>query len=220
MSSRILANAAPIDEKLLDRARKLSPALLCDALGNFGAMDYRVKPVWPGAVVLGTALTVNLRPGDNLLLHRAICQAAPGYVLVAATGGCTTNAVWGDMMTRAALKAGAAGTVVDGAVRDVDDIRDFQYPVFAVGAIPQAAHRDGPGSINVPVACGGVPVNPGDLVFGNADGVVVVPQAILAEALLQAEKKLAGENARFEEIAAGKLAPQWLGGKLKALGLE
>jgi len=220
MSSVILANAPLIDEVLIERARKLSPALLCDALGNFGSMDYRIKPVWTGATVIGTALTVKLRSGDNLLLHRANCQAAPGYVLVAETGGNNTNAVWGDMMTRAAMKAGAAGTVADGVVRDIDDIRDFKYPVFAVGAVPQAAHRDGPGSINVPIACGGVAVTPGDLIFGNTDGVVVVPRALIEDVLGKAEKKLAGETERFAEIAAGEIAPSWLAGKMKALGLE
>jgi RraA family protein len=220
MSSRILPNAALVDKTLIDRGRNLSPALLCDALGNFGAMDYRIKPVWTGAMVIGTALTVKLRPGDNLLLHRAICQAAPGYVIVAETGGCTTNAVWGDMMTRAALKAGSEGTVIDGVVRDVEDIKDFRYPVFAIGAIPQAAHRDGPGSINVPISCGGVSVEPGDFIFGNADGVVVVPRALYEDALRIAERKLAGENDRFREIEAGKIAPQWLAGKMKAIGLE
>ena len=220
MICKILPNAPLLNEQLVARARALTPALLCDAMGTTGSLDYRIKPVWPGAVVIGTALTVNLRPSDNLFLHRAICQAAPGYVLIAATGGCTGYAVWGDMMTRAALKAGAAGTVVDGVVRDVDDIREFQYPVFAFGSVPQGTHRDGPGQINVPIACGGVTVAPGDLVFGNADGVAVVPREIVAEILPLAEKKLAGENARFVEIGQGKLAPAWLAEKMKSLGLE
>ncbi len=220
MDSRILTNAAPVEELLIERARKLSPALLCDAMGNTGAMDYRIKPVWAGAVVIGTALTVKLNPRDNLLLHRALCQAAPGYVLVAETGECTTNAVWGDMMTRAAMKAGAAGTVVDGVVRDVEDIRDFRYPVFAIGTVPQSASRECAGSINVPIVCGGVGIEPGDLVFGNADGVCVVPRMQLEEALQKAEVKLAGESSRIREISEGKIAPQWLAARLKALGLE
>jgi len=220
MSSIILSNSSLIDPAVINRVLNLSPALLCDAMDNSGAMDYRIKPVWTGAVVVGTAITVKLRPGDNLLLHRSICQAAPGYVLVAETRYCTTNAVWGDMMTRAAMKAGAAGTVVDGVVRDVTDIADFKYPVFAIGAIPQAAHRDGPGSINVTIACGGVAVEPGDLIFGSSDGVAVVPRKLIEEVLLRAEKKMAGENEGFEEIAAGKIAPQWLAGKMKGLGLN
>ena len=220
MNSCISANVALLDGALTARAGKLSPDLLCDALGNVGAMDYRVKPVWTGATVIGTALTVKLPPGDNLFLHRAICQAAPGYVLVVETGGCITNAIWGDMMTRAAMKAGAAGTVADGVVRDVEDIRDFRYPVFAVGSIPQSAHREGPGAINVPITCGGVAVDPGDLVFGNVDGVAVVTRALVEEVLKKAETKLAGEEGRFQEIAEGKIAPQWLTAKIKALGLE
>jgi len=220
MSSVISANATIIAEEFISRLRILSPSLLCDAVGNGGAMDHRIKPVWAGATVIGTALTIKLKPGDNLLLHRANCQAAPGYVLVAETGGNTTNAVWGDMMTRAAMKAGAAGTVVDGLVRDIEDIHNFKYPVFAIGAVPQAAHRDGPGSINIPITCGGITVNPGDLIFGNIDGVVVVPRAMIEDALGKAEKKLADENERFLEIAAGKIAPQWLADKMKALGLE
>ena len=220
MGSIILDNTSLIAPELIDRAAKLSPCLLCDALDNFGAMDYRIKPVWNGAMVIGTALTVKLRTGDNLMLHRAICQAVSGYVLVAETGGNRTNAVWGDMMTRAAMKAGVSGTVVDGVVRDIEDISNFKYPVFSIGSVPQAAHRDGPGSINVPIACGGVAVAPGDLIFGSADGVVVVPRTLIEDVLGKAEKKQAGENARFAEIDAGKIAPRWLDEKMRALGLE
>ena len=220
MDSCILANAPLLEETLVRRAGRLSPALLCDALACVGAMDFRVKPVWTGAVALGTALTVKLPPGDNLFLHRALCQGAPGYVFVVETGFCTTNAMWGDMMTRAAKQVGAAGTVTDGVVRDVEDIRDLAYPVFAVGSVPRSTLREGPGLVNVSVTCGGVIVEPGDLVFGSADGVAVVPRKHIEEVLEKAEKKMAGEDARIREISEGKIAPGWLVDKMKASGLE
>lgn len=219
MNSVINDNAPLIDEKLIQRISKLSPSLLCDALGDFGAMDHQIKPIWTGAKVLGTVLTVKLPAGDNLMLHLANCQVGPGYVLVVDTGNCKTRAVWGNMMTRAAMKAGGAGTVVDGVVRDVDDIAVLQYPVFALGATPQGPRRDEPGSINVPILCGGVEVEPGDLVFGDADGVVVVARNLLEETVSKAEKKLAAEDKRLAEIAEGEIAPQWLAGKLEELGL-
>ena len=212
-------NPQLLPETWIQRAKQLTTGLLSDAMGCFGAMDYRIKPVATGMKLAGTAMTVNLRAADNLMLHKAVGLCGKGYVLVADAKGNTTNANWGDLMTRAAIKMQIEGTVVDGVVRDLADLRELGYPLFALGAVPAGVNREGPGEINVPVSCGGVAVNPGDLIFGDDDGVVVVPRDRIEAVLQAAEDKAAGEGQRIREINDGKIEPAWLIAKSKQLGL-
>ena len=209
-----------VPEQWVARAKQLTTGLLSDAMGCFGAMDYRIKPIAAGMKLAGTAMTVNLRAADNLMLHKAIGQCGKGYVLVADAKGNTSNACWGDLMTRAAIRMQIEGAVVDGVVRDLADLRQLGYPVFALGVVPAGVNREGPGEINVPISCGGVVVNPGDLILGDEDGVVVVPRQKIEAVLQAAEAKAAGEESRIREIGEGKIEADWLIAKSKQLGLS
>ncbi|MEW9674566.1 RraA family protein, partial [Ammoniphilus sp. 3BR4] len=169
-----------------ERAKRLNTTLLTDALGCTGSMDYRIKPVAAGMKVVGTAMTVSLRPGDNLFLHQAIHSGKEGYVLVADGKGHTENAYLGELMAGAAKALGLEGIVIDGLVRDKEALTELNFPIFAKGFIPNGPLKDGPGELNAPISCGGVPVQPGDLIFGDEDGVIVVPREKIEEAIEKA----------------------------------
>lgn len=154
----------------------LPTAELADAAAIPIAMDARIRPVWRGARLAGPAFTVRTPPGEFLSLREAAEQAPAGAVLVVDGGGDLRHALWGDIMSRRALDRGLAGLVVDGAVRDRDGIEALGFPVFAAGSVPTPPARDQRGELEVTIACGGLEVRPGDLVYGDADGIVVVPR--------------------------------------------
>ena len=208
-----------ISDDLVRRVGKLSSSLFADAMAGSGVMDFRIKPVRPNTKVVGTALTVSMKPGDNLFLHKAVFLSRQGYVLVADGKGYTGGAAWGEMMTRAAMARGAEGVVLDGLIRDCTDLVELGFPVFSKGAVPSGVTRLGPGSINSVISCGGVPVHPGDLVVGDDDGVVVVSRDKIEQALSQAEEKLAQEEKRIQEIGRENPEPAWVGEGLKSWGL-
>lgn len=203
-------NSKKISQDLVERVGKLSTSLISDGMKSSRTLNYRIKPIKGGMKVLGTALTVKVKPGDNLYLHKAIYEAKEGYVLVMDNEGNREAAVWGEMMSRGALAIGLSGVVLDGFVRDLSDIKDMGLPIFAIGAYPKGPTVEGPGSINSTINCGGVEVNPGDLIFGDDDGVVVVAPEEIEEVLEKAEAKLAREGDRIKEIEVGKLAPDWV----------
>jgi len=153
----------------------LPTAELADAAEAPIAMDPRIRPVWRGARVAGPAFTVRTAPGEFLSVREAAEVAPAGAVLVVGGGGELRHALWGDKLSRLALQRGIAGLVVDGAVRDRDGIEALGFPVFAAGSVPTPPAREQRGELELPVACGGLEVRPGDLVYGDADGVVVVP---------------------------------------------
>jgi 4-hydroxy-4-methyl-2-oxoglutarate aldolase len=153
----------------------LPTAELADAAGTPIAMDARIRPVWRGARLAGRAYTVRTPPGEFLSVREAGERAPGGAVLVVDGGGDLRHALWGDKMSQLALDRGLAGLVVDGAVRDVDGIDVLGFPVFAAGSVPTPPTREEQGELEVPIVCGGLEVRPGDLVYGDADGVVVVP---------------------------------------------
>lgn len=176
---------------------------VADVLGRFGGMDCGIKPVAFGMRVVGPAITALLRPGDNLMAHKAIDVAQPGDVIVIDGRGNTSTAVWGELMTTAAKAKGIAGMVIDGAVRDVGRLRVMGFPVFARAAVPTGTDKDGPGEVNTTISCAGVTVRPGDVIFGDDDGVVVVPLEVLDTVIVETKKKVASEEKRLQEIAAG-----------------
>jgi RraA family protein len=155
---------------------QLPTAELADAAGVPIAMDARIRPVWRGAQLAGPAFTVRTPPGEHQAVREAAERAPAGAVVVVEGGGELRRALWGDKMAGLALERGLAGIVVDGAVRDVDGIEALGFPVFAAGVVPTPPERDRPGELDVPVTCGGLEVRPGDFVYGDSDGVVVVPR--------------------------------------------
>jgi len=201
---RVLPPPDRISDDLLRRFYGLASANVADAMGRFGFMDPGIqsRSFLP---LCGLAVTVNARPGDNLMVHKALQVAEVGDVVVVNTGGNTTSAVFGELMCQAAVGARLGGLVVDGAVRDVPGITQLGLPVFSRTVCAGSCDKDGPGEINVPIACGGVAVLPGDVVVGDSDGVVVVPRAHAAEVLELVFQLTDRERARKEEIRGGRL---------------
>ena len=169
--------------------------------------------------LVGTALTVRTRPGDNLTIYRAMMQVQKGHVLVIDAGGSLDNAVLGEIMKRYLQQHGCAGVVVDGAIRDVAAFEADDFPCYARGAIHRGPYKDGPGEVNVPVSIGGQVVNPGDVIVGDEDGIVCFSQEH-APALIAAAHAHAAKEARImEEIATGKREQSWMQAAFAARGL-
>ncbi len=156
---------------------------VADACGRRGAIDHRIRPLSRSTRFVGTALTVQSRPVDNLAPYAALKFARPGDVLMVATDNCESAAVLGDILVGMAKNAGIVAAVTDGLVRDISGIDDVGIPTFARGLSPNSPQKDGPGSVGLPISLGGVLINPGDLVVGDDDGVVVVTQDSLADAI-------------------------------------
>jgi len=169
--------------------------------------------------LVGTALTVKTRPGDNLLIYKAMTQLQPGHVLVIDAGGDLSNAVLGEIMKRYLQQHGCAGVVVDGAIRDVGAFESDSFPCYARGHIHRGPYKDGPGEVNVPVSIGGQVINPGDLIVGDEDGLVSFP-VDQAEALIEAAHAHAAKEARImAEIATGVREQSWMQAAFAARGL-
>lgn len=171
----------------LARLAVLPTANIGDAMDRLGVLDSRIRPTWPGARVAGRAFTVWTRSGDNALIHQALEVVRPGDVIVVNGGGDESRALIGDLIGQRAKNAGVAGFVIDGAIRDAEGLGEMGMPVFARAVTPAGPYKNGPGHLGRTIAVGGVAVAPGDLVLGDADGVVVVPLAE-AERIAQASE--------------------------------
>ena len=220
MNDDIRRDFERVHPDVVKRASGFAASILADVAGRRGTLDGRVAPVSPAMRMAGPAFTIEVRAGDNLMIHAAMSMAKPGDILVIDGKGDRTCALMGSIMINACKKLGLAGVVIDAAVRDVEELIELGFPVYAVGANPNGPTKFVPGRINWPISCGGVAVQPGDLVVGDADGVVVVERDKAAGLLDAAAKKVAEERARIADITAGKnLKPKWLEASLRAAGL-
>lgn len=201
---RILPLPPRLPDALIDRFRGIASPNIADSMGRFNFMDPGIVSR-SGVPVCGQALTVNCRPADNLMVHKALQLARPGDVVVVATGGNTVSAVFGGLMCAAASAKGIGGIVVDGALRDAEDLTRLKFPAFSRTLSPGGCDKDGPGEINVPISCGNTVVSPGDLIVGDADGVVVIPHPHAAEVLDLVKQLIDRERARVKEIQTGAL---------------
>jgi RraA family protein len=203
---------------LVAQFRGLPVANIADEMNRGFCLDAPIRPM-NQAPLLGVAFTVRVRPGDNLMLHRAIDMAEPGDVIMVDAQGELANAISGELMMAWAARRGVAGVVVDGAMRDADVIGRMALPVYARGITPRGPYKSGPGEINVPIACGGVVVHPGDIVVGDADGVVVIPRREAEAVLERARRKQSDEAATREAIDAGTWNREaYSDEKLRAMG--
>ena len=179
---RVLPSPPRIADSLLQRFTGLATSNLADAMGRFHFMDPGIQPR-TGLPLCGIAVTALCRPGDNLMVHKALEVAEPGDIVVVATCGNLTSAVFGDLMGHTAAAKRLGGMVVDGAVRDVEGIKQLGLSVYSRSVSPGGCDKDGPGEVNVPISCGGVVVSPGDVVVGDPDGVAVAPRSHAEEVL-------------------------------------
>jgi 4-hydroxy-4-methyl-2-oxoglutarate aldolase len=167
------------------RFAKFDPATVFESAGRCGMIDPSIRPAWSGAKLCGTVLTVKSEPGDNLMLHHAVALAKPGTIIVADIGNYTLAGAWGEILTVAAIVAGVAGVVVNGAVRDIEAIAQRRFPVFSRGFAIGACTKERLGKLNVPLIFGDVMIRPGDIILGDSDGLVVIEREH-ADAVYQA----------------------------------
>ncbi|HEY8462747.1 MAG TPA: 4-carboxy-4-hydroxy-2-oxoadipate aldolase/oxaloacetate decarboxylase [Bacillota bacterium] len=191
------------NQELITKLKELSTPTVLESLKGKFNMNSEIKPFWPGAKAVGVALTVRCQVGDNLTLHKAIEISQPGDLLVVDAGGYKeTGGMFGEIMALTARKRGVVGLVIDGAVRDIPILRELNFPVFARNTSPGSTVKKSFGSINRPITCGGILVNPGDLIIADEDGVVVIPAARAEEVIK------AGQERDQKEIQIKKLIEQ------------
>ncbi|AEG92481.1 RraA family protein [Ramlibacter tataouinensis] len=219
MTTDILRDFERVSPDLVRQAAQFQAAILADVAGRRGAMHGRIGALHPRMKLAGPALTVDVRPGDNLMIHAAIALARPGDVLVIDGKADRTSALMGTIMMTACKQLGIAGVVIDGAVRDSLEIDEMDYPVFSAGTNPNGPTKNVPGRIGHPISCGGVSVRAGDLVLADADGIVVLERDRVAGLLPLAGKKVADEAARIAQIRQGNTSAPWLAAALRTAGV-
>jgi len=207
-----------VPAELVARAKAFPASILADVAGRRGTLGGRIQALNKSMRVAGPAFTVEVRPGDNLMIHAALVLARPGDVIVVDGKGDLSCALTGSLMAAHAKAAGIAGFVIDGAVRDTDECAAGDFPIFAAGTNPNGPTKAVAGRINWPVSLAGTAVNPGDLVVGDADGVVVLPRETAAGVVAGAQAKIDSEAARVKDIREGRLVMDWVAETLRKAG--
>jgi len=216
---RIFTKINRPDSQLVEAFRGLPVANIADEMSRFGCLSAQLKPL-NAIPLLGVALTVKAWTADNLILHKAIDLAAPGDIIVVDAQGDVGTALIGEIMLRLAIKRQLGGLVIDGAVRDIDALRQMAFPIYAAGYTPKGPFKNGPGEINIPVSCGGIVIEPGDIVIGDADGLVAIAPRDAAAVVQAAQKKSLSEQAIFQKIEQGTLDRSWVDTTLAERGCE
>jgi RraA family protein len=217
---RILPIKRKVDKELVEEFRNVVTPHISDNLNRMHAIGSKLRPYHKEGKLVGTAITVKTRPGDNLLVHKAIDIAEPGDVIVVDAGGDTTNAIVGEIMLRIARRNGIAGFIIDGAIRDTKAFMDGDFPVYAAGVTHRGPYKDGPGEINVPISVDGMCVNPGDLLIGDEDGIAVIPVESARELLVKVRQQEQKELEIFTSIDNNTIDRSWIDETLKQRGCE
>jgi len=191
------------NKAVLRKLKKIPTTIISDCLNRMNTMHAEIKAVLTNAKIVGQAITVQSMVGCNLASHKAIYVAKPGDIIVFDARGYVHTSVWGGVQTIAAKKRGIGGVVVDGSIRDVNEIKKLRFPVFCKGVTPAGPHKGWSDNINVPISCGGCPVIPGDVIVGDEDGVVVIPLTNVSEILRLCEKTIKKEREWVSKIKKG-----------------
>ena len=215
---QILERKRQVPARHVQAFQGLPVANISDCMTRMSAAGPRLRPMHRSGHLAGPALTVKTRPGDNLMIHKALTLAVPGDVIVVDAGGDLTNALFGEIMVATAVKLGVAGVVLNGAVRDSEEIGRGQFPLYAAGVTHRGPYKDGPGEINVPIAIDGMVIHPGDLIVGDADGLLCVPYDEVEEILAATRRKMAAEKKTLADIEAGTLDTAWIDVTLQRIG--
>ena len=218
---RVLERKASVGKEIAEKFRRLPVANVSDVMNRMTAGGPSLRPYHRGGAMAGAALTVKTRPGDNLMVHKALKMLVPGDVLVVDAGGDLTNSIIGELMLSYAIAKHAAGVIINGAIRDMGWIRENSLPVYAAGVTHRGPYKDGPGEINVPVSIDGMLIAPGDLIIGDDDGILCVPADRTEEIYKAAEAKQQAEAKIQARTAAGDLDEKvWVDEALRKLGCE
>lgn len=216
---RIYTNVNRPSKELIESFRGLPVANIADSMNRMFCMDAKIRPMNQVALV-GPAFTIKVRPGDNLLLHKALDLAEPGDILVVDAQGDMSNSIMGELMVLWAMKRGLGGFVIDGAIRDIEALKKMNIPVYALGITPAGPYKDGPGEINVPICCGGVVIFPGDILVGDEDGLVVIKPEDATELLQKTRTKNLAEQQTMKDIENMKWDRTWVDKALAERGCE
>ncbi|WP_419025256.1 RraA family protein [Emergencia sp.] len=208
------------DKLLIDRFRGIPVANLDDCMGRQAAADAAIKPIGKSGMA-GPALTVKVTEGDNLMFHYAMDLAKEGDIIVIDAGGNTSRSIFGEIMVHYLLKKKVGGIIVDGAIRDKEEIAATGLPVYAKGVTPDGPWKNGPGTVNTPIVCGGRIVNPGDIVIADGDGVLFINPAEAEELLVKVKQLMENEKKSLDAVEkTGQLKRPWVMEKLTALHCE
>ena len=217
---RIRKNTRKVSADMVQKFRGLPVANVSDSMWRMTAGGGRLRPMHRSGALAGPALTVKSRPGDNLMLHKAIDMAEPGDVIIADAGGDLTNSLFGELMLAHAIKRGVAGLVINGAIRDAEALLERNHPVFAAGVTHRGPYKDGPGEIGFPISIDGMTIEPGDLILGDWDGVLAVPFDAVETVYAATKAKQEAETQQMKAIEAGTSDRAWVDKALERLGCE
>ncbi|OCK59748.1 4-carboxy-4-hydroxy-2-oxoadipate aldolase/oxaloacetate decarboxylase [Bradyrhizobium sp. LMTR 3] len=205
MKTVVVRNIKRTEPELVKRLGALGVATAHEAYGRFGLMKPYLRPVWSGAETAGTAVTVLAQPGDNWMIHVAVEQCRPGDILVVGCTADNTDGMFGDLLATSLIARGVRGLVIDAGVRDAKSLREMGFPVWSKAISAKGTVKATLGAVNVPVVCAGINVKPGDVVVADDDGVVVIGRKDAADVVLKGEKRVADEEGKRQQLAAGVL---------------
>jgi 4-hydroxy-4-methyl-2-oxoglutarate aldolase len=222
MKHRIVKNIQRAEADVIKTLGEQGVATVHEAQSRTGLMNPYLRPIYPTARVVGSAITVSCQPGDNLMIHAAIEVCQPGDVLVVTTTSESTDGMFGELLATSCQAHGIAGLVINAGVRDVADLTAMNFPVWSKAISAQGTVKATPGSVNIDVVCAGAIVHPGDIIVGDADGVVVVKREHASAVVYLGQKRVEKEQMSRAMLRAGELGVDFYGlrAKLKELGVE
>jgi regulator of RNase E activity RraA len=213
--------ARRISPEIARKYQSLPVANVSDCMSRLTGGGPRLRPYHREGVLSGPAFTVKTRPGDNLMVHKALDIALPGDVVVVDAGGDLTNSIVGEIMITYAMKRGLAGLVINGSIRDSDAVRQMSFPVYAAGVTHRGPMKSGPGEIGRAIAFDGMVIEPGDLIIGDGDGVLCIPFSEVEEVYQAAAAKNKAENKILADLqAGGSMDRAWVDIALEQLGCK
>lgn len=210
------------EKEVMDGFRELPAANVADVMGRSCALSSEIHTMLPHTdkIMVGPALTVRARPGDNLMIHKGLNLAQEGDVVVISNESDRSQSLLGAIIVAYAKSKKLGGIVVDGPIRDVDEIAGLGIPVYATGSTPGGPYKEGPGEVNTPISCGGVSVSPGDIVLGDSDGVIIIPRKDAARVLQEAREFAKLDAAKMQAALEGRAKRDWVDKKLTEKGCE